>query len=83
MTVGIEEFEKRMLEEKDLSAAAYQAKMSGDSGKEMRLVAEQTSALVNAGVAATDDSAKYVINTEELTGCKASALFIGRGETED
>jgi alanyl-tRNA synthetase len=81
MTVDIEGFEKRMQEEKDLSAAAHQAKMSGDSGKDMRLVAEQTSALVNAGVGATDDSAKFV--TKDLTGCKASALFIGRGETED
>ena len=81
MTVDIAGFDRRMQEEKDLSAAAHQAKMSGGSGKDMRLVAEQTSALVNAGVAATNDDAKYV--TEELTGCKASALFIGRGETDD
>jgi len=76
MTVDIEGFEKRMQEEKDLSAAAHQAKISGDSGRDMRLVAEQTLTLINAGVAATDDSAKYV--TEELIECKASALFIGR-----
>ena len=82
MTVDIAGFEAKMQEEKDLSAAAHQAKMSGTSGKDMRLVAEQTAALVNQGVVATDDSAKYVWN-EELTGCKASALFVGRGETED
>jgi len=76
MTVDIEGFERKMQEEKDLSAAAHRAKISGDSGKDLRLVAEQTLTLVNAGVAATDDSAKYV--TEELIGCKASALFIGR-----
>ena len=76
MTVDIEGFEKRIQEQKDLSAAAHQVKISGDSGKDMRLVAEQTLTLVNADVAATDDPAKYV--TEELIGCKASALFIGR-----
>ena len=81
MTLDIAGFDAKMQEEKDLSAAAHQAKMSGGSGKDMRLVAEQTSALVNAGVGATDDSAKFV--TKDLTGCKASALFIGRGETED
>lgn len=82
MTVDIEGFEKKMQEEKDLSAAAHQAKMSGGSGKDMRLVAEQTAALVTMGVPATNDDAKYEWN-EELTGCAASALFIGRGETED
>ena len=81
MTLDVAGFDRRMQEEKDLSAAAHQAKMSGGSGKDMRLVAEQTSTLVNAGVVATDDSAKYV--NKELTGCKASALFIGRGETDD
>lgn len=82
MVVDINGFEAKMQEEKELSAAAHQAKMSGGSGKDMRLVAEQTSTLVNQGVVATDDSAKYVWN-DELTGCKACALFVGRGETED
>jgi alanyl-tRNA synthetase len=82
MTLDIAGFDAKMQEEKDLSAAAHQAKMSGGSGKDMRLVAEQTAALVTQGVPATDDSAKYVWDNE-LTGCTASALFIGRGETED
>ena len=82
MTLDIAGFDAKMQEEKDLSAAAHQAKMSGGSGKDMRLVAEQTAALVSQGVPATNDDAKYVWN-EELTGCAASALFIGRGETED
>ena len=56
--------------------------MSAGSGKDMRLVAEQTSHLVNKGVDATDDSAKYVWN-EDLDGCTSKALFIGRHETED
>ena len=82
MTIDKDGFEAKMEEEKALSAAAHQAKMSGSSGKDMRLVAEQTAHLVNCGIAATDDSAKYVWN-EELIGCHAKALFIGRGETED
>jgi alanyl-tRNA synthetase len=82
MTLDTEGFEKKMQEEKDLSAAAHQAKMSGGSGKDMRLVAEQTAYLVNHGVDATDDSEKFIWN-KELTGCKAKGLFIGRGETED
>ncbi len=82
MTIDKDGFEAKMDEEKQLSAAAHQAKMSGSSGKDMRLVAEQTSYLVSCGIAATDDSAKYLWN-EELTGCSAKALFIGRGETED
>jgi alanyl-tRNA synthetase len=82
MTLDVKGFEAKMQEEKDLSAAAHQAKMSGDSGKDMRLVAEQTAALVAQGVPATDDSAKYSWD-DEFAGCSASALFIGRGETED
>ncbi len=82
LTLDTAGFEAKMQEEKDLSAAAHQAKMSGGSGKDMRLVAEQTAALVSQGVPATDDSAKYDWDNE-LTGCSASALFIGRGETED
>jgi alanyl-tRNA synthetase len=82
MTLDTEGFEKKMQEEKDLSAAAHQAKMSGGSGKDMRLVAEQTAYLVNQGVDATDDSEKFTWN-KDLTDCKAKGLFIGRGETED
>ena len=82
MALDTEGFEKKMQEEKDLSAAAHQAKMSGGSGKDMRLVAEQTAYLVNQGVDATDDSEKFTWN-KDLTDCKAKGLFIGRGETED
>lgn len=58
-------------------------KMAAGSGKDMRLVAEQTSYLVNnGGVSATDDSAKYDWN-DDLNGCTIKAAFIGRGETED
>jgi hypothetical protein len=75
MTVDIEEFEKRMQGFECCCSSSN--KSGGNSGKEKRLVADQTLALVNAGVAATDDSAQHF--TEELIGCKASALFIGRG----
>ena len=46
------------------------------------MVAEQTAHLVSKGVAGTDDSEKYVWD-KDLEGCKVTALFIGRGETED
>eukprot|EP00543_Licmophora_paradoxa_P003569 CAMPEP_0202451672 /NCGR_PEP_ID=MMETSP1360-20130828/10058_1 /ASSEMBLY_ACC=CAM_ASM_000848 /TAXON_ID=515479 /ORGANISM="Licmophora paradoxa, Strain CCMP2313" /LENGTH=966 /DNA_ID=CAMNT_0049070303 /DNA_START=52 /DNA_END=2952 /DNA_ORIENTATION=+ len=75
-------FEAKMKEEQELSAAAHAAKMSGDSGKDMRLVAEQTSALVGKGVKATDDAGKYVWN-QDLEGCIVKGAFIGRNETED
>lgn len=75
-------FELKMKEEQELSAAAHQAKMSGGSGKDMRLVAEQTAYLMDQNVEATDDAAKYVWN-QDLEGCTAMALFIGRNETED
>lgn len=82
LTVDIEGFEQKMKEEQELSAAAHMAKMAGGSGKDMRLVAEQTSHLVTRDVPATDDSAKYVWN-QTLEDCTVKALFIGRGETED
>ena len=66
MTVDIEEFEKRMQGFECCCSSSN--KSGGNSGKEKRLVADQTLALVNAGVAATDDSAQHF--TEELTGCK-------------
>ena len=75
-------FDAKMKEEQELSAAAHQAKMMGGSGKDMRLVAEQTAYLVGRDVAATDDSAKYDWG-QELGGCAAKGLFIGRNETED
>ena len=75
-------FDAKMKEEQELSAAAHQAKMMGGSGKDMRLVAEQTAYLVGKDVAATDDSAKYDLG-QELGGCAAKGLFIGRNETED
>lgn len=83
LTVDKEGFEAKMKEEQELSAAAHLAKMAGGSGKDMRMVAEQTAHLVNSlGVTATDDSAKYVWD-QTLEGCTVKALFIGRGETED
>ncbi len=82
MTIDKAEFEAKMQEEYEKSAAAHQKKIGGSSGKDMRLVAEQTAHLVNCGVAATDDSSKYIWN-QELEGCTAKALFVGRGETDD
>lgn len=82
MTLDKEGFEKKMKEEQELSAAAHQAKMAGGSGKDMRLVAEQTSFLVSKNVTTTDDSAKYEWD-KNLDGCTVMALFLGRNETED
>jgi len=82
LTVDKDGFEAKMKEEQELSAAAHLAKMAGGSGKDMRMVAEQTAHLVGQGVAATDDSGKYVWD-QALEGCTVKALFIGRGETED
>lgn len=82
LTVDIAGFEAKMKHEQELSAAAHAAKMAAGSGKDMRMVAEQTAHLVSKGVAGTDDSEKYVWN-KDLEGCTVKALFIGRGETED
>ena len=82
MTVDMEGFQRKMEHEQQLSAAAHEAKMAGGSGKDMRLVAEQTASLVNKGVAATIDDAKYVWD-QDLEDCTVKALFIGRNETED
>lgn len=82
MTLDKEAFEKKMQEEIELSNAAREQKMSGGSGKDMRLVAEQTSYLVTKGVGATDDAPKYVWN-QDLEGCTVKACFLGRNETED
>lgn len=83
MTVDKKGFESKMKEEQEISQAAHLAKMDGGSGKDMRMVAEQTSHLINSlKVPPTDDSAKY--STESiLDGSVVKALFIGRGETED
>jgi alanyl-tRNA synthetase len=82
LTIDKEGFEAKMKEEQELSAAAHLAKMAGGSGKDMRMVAEQTAHLVSLGVDATDDSAKYVWD-QPFDGCAVKALFIGRGETDD
>ena len=82
MTVDRDAFDVKMRQEQELSAAAHRDKMMGGSGKDMRLVAEQTAHLVGRGVEATDDAAKYVWNAD-LAGCTARALFIGRNETDD
>jgi alanyl-tRNA synthetase len=83
MGIDKDGFEAKMKEEQEISQAAHQAKMAGGSGKDMRMVAEQTSHLVNTlGVPATDDSAKQVAESS-LEGSIVKALFIGRGETED
>lgn len=75
-------FDAKMKEEQELSAAAHMAKMAGGSGKDMRLVAEQTAYLVGEQIEATDDSAKYVWN-QDLNGCTVKGCFIGRNETKD
>ena len=82
LTLDMEGFDAKMKEEQEKSSAAHLKKMAGGSGKDMRLVAEQTANLVVQGVEATEDSAKYVWN-EDLKGCTVKALFIGRNETED
>ncbi|CAB9509032.1 Alanine--tRNA ligase [Seminavis robusta] len=82
LTIDKDGFEKKMQEEIKLSREARDAKMSGGSGKDMRMVAEQTSHLVSKAVPATDDSAKYVWD-QKLEGCNVAALFLGRNETED
>mmetsp|Transcript_14770 Transcript_14770/g.33290 ORF Transcript_14770/g.33290 Transcript_14770/m.33290 type:complete len:964 (+) Transcript_14770:40-2931(+) len=83
MAIDKDGFEAKMKEEQEISQAAHMAKMAGGSGKDMRMVAEQTSHLVNTlSVPATDDSAKYTTDAV-LEGSVVKALFIGRGETED
>jgi len=82
LTLDMAGYEAKMKEEEELSKQAHLKKMSAGSGKDMRLVAEQTSHLVNQGVNATDDSEKYVWDID-LEGCIVKALFIGRNETED
>lgn len=82
LTLDMAEYDAEMEKEQDKSRREHEKKMSAGSGKDMRLVAEQTSHLVHKGVNATDDAAKYVWN-EDLEGCTVKALFIGRNETED
>ncbi|GMH57701.1 hypothetical protein TrLO_g2576 [Triparma laevis f. longispina] len=74
-------FDAKMKEEQELSQAAHKAKMSGGSGKEMVLEAEQTAALVTRGCQVTESEAKYTWNAD--IDSKISAAFIGRGETDD
>jgi alanyl-tRNA synthetase len=82
LKLDMEGFEEKMKAEQELSQAAHKAKMSAGSGKDMRLVAEQTSTLVGKGVGATDDAAKYMWH-QDLEGCVTKAIFLGRNETED
>jgi len=81
MTVDKDGFERKMNEERDKSRLDRINK-TGMTGKDMRMVAEQTANLVNNGVVATDDSAKFTWD-KDLVDCKSVALFIGRGETDD
>ena len=82
LTLDMAGYEAKIEEDKNRSRKAHELKMSAGSGKDMRLVAEQTSHLVNKGVDATNDDAKYIWN-EDLESCTVKALFIGRNETED
>jgi len=82
LTLDMAGYEAKMKHEAWLSEQDRLKKMAAGTGKDMRLVAEQTSHLVNKGVDATDDAAKYVWN-KDLEGCTIKALFIGRNETED
>jgi alanyl-tRNA synthetase len=81
LKLDVEGFERKMAEEKELSAAARKAKMSGGSGKEMVLEAEQTASLISREVETTKDEEKYVWEKNLVTTVKA--CFIGRNETED
>lgn len=82
MTLDMKGFNDKMESEKKLSAEAHKMKMSGGSGKDMTLQAEQTFAMVGKNIEPTDDDAKYVWN-DDLKDCRVKALFIGRNETED
>jgi len=82
LTLDKKGFERKMEEEQQRSKLAHDAKTSGGSGKDMRMVAEQTSYLVSQNVCNTNDDAKYVWD-QTLDDCVACALFVGRGETED
>mmetsp|Transcript_3142 Transcript_3142/g.4772 ORF Transcript_3142/g.4772 Transcript_3142/m.4772 type:complete len:1038 (-) Transcript_3142:195-3308(-) len=83
LKVDMEGFQNKMKEEQALSKKAHDEKMMGGSGKDMRLVAEQTATLVNTyQVGATQDEHKYVWN-QSLADCTVKAVFVGRNETED
>ena len=81
LTLDMAEYDAEMEKEQDKSRREHEKKMSAGSGKDMRLVAEQTSTLVGKNVSPTDDAAKY--NQKDLDGCTIMALFVGRNETED
>lgn len=81
LTLDMAEYDAEMEKEQDKSRREHEKKMSAGSGKDMRLVAEQTSTLVGKNVSPTDDAAKY--NQKDLEGCTIMALFVGRNETED
>eukprot|EP00978_Attheya_sp_CCMP212_P008675 scaffold20405_cov45-Attheya_sp.AAC.1 len=83
MVLDRDGFEAKMKHEQELSGQALLTKrMAGAGGKDMRLVAEQTSYLAQHNVMQTDDSAKYIWN-EPLVACQTMGLFIGRNETQD
>jgi alanyl-tRNA synthetase len=82
LTLDKEAFEVAMDAAKKKSSEAHRLKTAGGSGKDMRLVAEQTATLVSKGVGGTKDDAKYIWN-QDLEGCTVKALFIGRNETAD
>ena len=84
LTVDRVGFEARLEEGRKLSREEYNRRqMEGMAGKDMRLVAEQTSHLVNVlGVHGTDDSFKYTWD-QDLMNCTIQALFLGRNETKD
>ena len=82
LAIDKEGFEAKMAEDAQKSKDDYERKKGGGSGKDLRMVAEQTSYLIGKSVPATDDSAKYVWN-KTLEGCSVKAVFLGRNETED
>ena len=84
LTVDRQGFEAKLEEGRELSRQEYSKRqMAGMSGKDMRLVAEQTAHLVNVlSAPPTDDVHKYTWN-QDLTDCTVKALFLGRNETED
>eukprot|EP00587_Corethron_hystrix_P001091 CAMPEP_0113306346 /NCGR_PEP_ID=MMETSP0010_2-20120614/5630_1 /TAXON_ID=216773 ORGANISM="Corethron hystrix, Strain 308" /NCGR_SAMPLE_ID=MMETSP0010_2 /ASSEMBLY_ACC=CAM_ASM_000155 /LENGTH=968 /DNA_ID=CAMNT_0000160987 /DNA_START=69 /DNA_END=2972 /DNA_ORIENTATION=+ /assembly_acc=CAM_ASM_000155 len=81
MTLDRNGFEAKMEKEKLLSKEAHAAKTRTGSGKDMGLEAEQTSYLGKRSVKTTDDSLKYT--WESNINSKVTALFLGRGETDD
>ena len=74
-TVDIDEFNRLMEEDRDLSKAAN---AKGDLSKDLSLEAEQTSWLQDSNVEITDSSAKYEWNID--FEARVVACFHGRGQ---